>query len=91
MLGPLFASGLPALPDRGLGAFAGLAFVFLLDGEQAIAAEAVAIVGGDKGFGVVGELDAAALALGDIAHFAFEGGVTAAAMFGFVLAHRIRI
>jgi hypothetical protein len=40
-------------------------------------------VGGDEGFIIGCQLNAAALAFGDIAHPAFEGGLTTGAIFGF--------
>jgi hypothetical protein len=58
------------------------------DSQQAGPAEAVGVVGGDVGPGFGGQPDAVALAFGDIAHFAFEGGLTAGANFGFSLGHR---
>jgi hypothetical protein len=58
---------------------------------QAGAAEAVGVVGGEVGAFFVGEADVAAVALGDVADFAFEGGLAAAADFCFVKAHISKI
>lgn len=53
------------------------------DGEQTVPAQAVGVVGGDEGFVFDGQPDTIALALGDIAHPTFEGGLTTGAIFGF--------
>jgi hypothetical protein len=58
---------------------------------QTLAAEAVAIIIGDISFFLFGQRDAIALTLEDIAHFAFEGGLAAAALFCFMLAHTTNI
>jgi len=55
------------------------------DSEQAVSAEAVGILGGDERLIFGCQLDAAALALGDIAYSAFEGGLTTGAKFAFSL------
>jgi hypothetical protein len=56
---------------------------------QAGAAKTVAVISGDKGLFLIVHRDAIALAFKDIAHFAFKGGLAAATMFGFVLAHAV--
>ena len=43
----------------------------------------------DKSFLLVSELHPITLTFKDIAHLTFEGGLTAATMFGFVLAHAV--
>jgi hypothetical protein len=60
-----------------------------LDCLQAGATETVAVICGDKGFFGIVHLNAIALTFKDIAHFAFKGGLAAATMFGFVLAHAV--
>ena len=55
------------------------------DRQQAGPAEAIGVVGGDEDFVFGGQPDTAALALGDIVHPAFEGGLTTGARFGFSL------
>jgi hypothetical protein len=55
------------------------------NGQQAVSAEAVGVVGGDEGFVFGGQPDTVALALGNVAHFAFEGRLTTGAKFGFSL------
>ena len=57
------------------------------DSEQACLAQAVGIVGGDERLSFGCQLNAAALALGDIVHSAFEGFLTTGAIFGFSLGH----
>jgi hypothetical protein len=54
---------------------------------QARSAEAIGVVGRKVEAFVFSQPDITAVALGDVAHFAFEGGLTAGAGFCFVLAH----
>jgi len=56
---------------------------------QAGSAEAVGVMGGQVSALFFGEADVAAVALGDVAYFAFEGLLTLGAGFCFVLAHNI--
>lgn len=50
--------------------------------QQAVPTETVGVVGGNEVLVFGGQPDTIALALGDIAHPAFEGGLTAGAIFG---------
>ena len=54
---------------------------------QARSAEAIGVAGGNVEAFVFSKSNITAVALGDVAHFAFEGGLTAGAGFCFVLAH----
>jgi hypothetical protein len=55
------------------------------DFQQTVLAEAIGVVGGDEGLIFGCQPDTIALALGDVTHSAFEGGLTTGAMFGFSL------
>lgn len=61
--------------------------IFLGEVQEAGPAKAFAIAGFQESALFMIEADAITLAMGHIAHFAFEAGITAGTFFGFMLAH----